>query len=414
MLSRAAGGATSTTKKWLSVVGIGENGADGLGEQARRLISEAEIVFGGARHLALARPLIAGEARAWPTPFDASMTGVRELSGRPVCVLASGDPFLFGVGATLARVVPAEEMLVVPAPSAFSLAASRLGWALQSIETISLHGRSPDLLRPLLHPERQILALTSDEHGPAAIAALLTENGFGSSRLTLLEALGGERERVRETQANAFDFTDVRPLNLVAIEVVADQGARILPLATGLDDAMFEHDGQLTKREVRAATLSSLAPRRGELLWDIGAGSGSISIEWMLADPSMRAFAVEADAVRASRISRNANACGVPGLTVVHGAAPAALDDLPSPDAIFVGGGGSEPGVMVAAMEALRPGGRMVANAVTLEMESILLRLHAERGGSLIRIVIARAEPVGAMTGWRSAMPVTQWSWVKP
>jgi precorrin-6Y C5,15-methyltransferase (decarboxylating) len=414
MLSRAAGGATSTTKKWLSVVGIGEDGVAGLGEQARKLIAEAEIVFGGERHLALAQSLINGEARAWPTPFDASMAEIRRLSGRKTCVLASGDPFFFGVGATLARVIPAEEMTVIPSPSAFSLAASRLGWALQSVETVSLHGRSLDLLRPLLHPGRKVLALTSDETGPAAIASLLAENGFGKSRLILLEALGGERERVRETPASAFDLTDIQPLNLVAIEVTAEKDARILSLTAGLDDALFEHDGQLTKREVRAVTLSSLAPRRGELLWDIGAGSGSISIEWMLSDPSMRAVAIEADPIRAGRIGRNANACGAPGLSVVQGMAPAALAGLPAPDAIFVGGGGSDAGVMDAALEALPSGGRLVANAVTLEMESVLLALHSGRGGRLIRIAISRAEPVGTMTGWRPAMPVTQWAWTKP
>lgn len=413
MLSRAAGEAASTTK-WLSVVGIGEDGAAGLGAEAKRLIAEAEIVFGGARHLALAGSLIRGEARSWPTPFDPDMSAVRALAGRKVCVLASGDPFLFGVGATLARVISPGEIHALPAPSSFSLAASRLGWPLQSVETVSLHGRSPDLLRPFLHPGRRVLALTSDGHGPARIAALLSDNGFGGSLMHVLEALGGPGERVRTCKADAFDLGDIAPLNLLGIEAVAAPGARILPLAAGLDDALFEHDGQLTKREVRAVTLSSLAPRRGEFLWDIGAGSGSISIEWMLADPSLRAVAVEADPARAERIARNAAACGVPGLEIVNGAAPAALETLAAPEAIFVGGGGSDPGVMEAAVAALKPGGRLVTNAVTLEMEAVLLALEARHGGALMRIAISRAGPVGAMTGWRAAMPVTQWTWTKP
>lgn len=413
MLSSASASVASTAK-WLSVVGIGESGVDGLAAEAQRAILEAEHVFGGARHLALAQPLIRGEARPWPTPFDSTMRDVRALAGQRVCVLASGDPFLFGVGATLARFVPASETAVFPSPSAFSLAASRLGWPLQSVETVSLHGRPIDLIRPLLHPGRRILALTSDEHGPAAVAQLLTKSGFGTSRITVLEALGGREERIRQALAQDFALMDILPLNVVALDVVADVGARILPLAPGRDDALFEHDGQISKREIRALTLSALAPRRGELLWDVGAGSGSISVEWMLADPSMRAIAIEANADRAARIRRNAEQFGVPGLKVVEGGAPDALRDLPAPDAVFVGGGGSEPGVMDAAMDALRPGGRLVANAVTLEMEAVLLALQARHGGRLLRIALSRAEPVGSMQGWRPALPVTQWSWVKP
>ena len=287
-----------TSKKWLSVVGIGEDGAAGLGDEARRLIGQAEIVFGGKRHLALADGLIKGEARAWPSPFDTAMREVMELRGKNVCVLASGDPFLHGVGVTLARHVSVDEMTITPSPSAFSLAASRLGWALQDVETVSLHGHAINLIRPLLHPKRRVLALTSDGDGPAAVAALLTSLGFGGSKLTVLEALGGPDERIRRATAQAFDLKDINQLNVLAAEIESDREARVLPLTSGRADDLFEHDGQITKREVRAVTLAALAPRRGELLWDIGAGSGSIAIEWMLADPSMRAIAFEADAER--------------------------------------------------------------------------------------------------------------------
>jgi len=405
---------TASAQKWLAIVGIGEDGAAGLGDEAKRLISEAQVVFGGKRHLALAGSLMRGEARTWPSPFDAAMADVVAQRGRRVCVLASGDPFLHGVGVTLARHVPVSEMVVIPAPSAFSLAASRLGWALQDIDTVSLHGHSIDLVRPLLHPGRRVLALTSDGDGPMVVAGLLTGLGFGGSRLTVLEALGGPDERVRTTTANSFDLKDVNALNVLAVEVESNREARILPLTAGLADDLFEHDGQITKREVRAITLSALAPRRGELLWDIGAGSGSISVEWMLADPSMRAVAIEADAERAARIGRNAMAFGVPGLTVVRGAAPAVLAGLPPPDAIFIGGGGTDEGVLDAAIAALPSGGRLVANAVTLEMESQLLAKHAAHGGDLTRIAIARETAIGSMSGWRPAMPVTQWNWVKP
>jgi precorrin-6Y C5,15-methyltransferase (decarboxylating) len=402
------------TGRWLTVVGIGEDGLNGLGDAAKRCIGEAEFVFGGTRHLALAAQAICGEARPWPQPFDTGMHAVLALRGRKVCVLASGDPFCHGVGTTLARHVPMEEMEVLPAPSAFSLAASRLGWALPDIETVSLHGRPVAVLRPLLHPGARILALTSDSEGPSEVATLLSLLGFGTSNVTVLEALGGPNERIRRVTADGFALENVNPLNLLALEVRASPQAVILPLAPGLPDDAFEHDGQITKREIRAQTLAALAPRRGELLWDIGAGSGSIGIEWMLRHPSLRAIAIEASPERAARIRRNADSLGVADLSVVEGSAPAALAGLPAADAIFVGGGGSEAGVMDAAIEALKPGGRLVANAVTLEMEAVLLSLHGRLGGDFTRIAISRAAPVGAMQGWRPAMPVTQWVWSKP
>ncbi|MET3790012.1 precorrin-6y C5,15-methyltransferase (decarboxylating) subunit CbiE [Aquamicrobium terrae] len=405
--------AEAPSRPWLTIVGIGEDGISGLGEEAKQAIKAAEFVFGGARHLELAAPLIKGEARQWPKPFDTAMTEVAALAGRKVCVLASGDPFFHGVGVTLARKIPAEEMRAIPAPSATSLAAARMGWALQEVETVSLHGRPINLIRPLLHPRARLLALTSDGEAPAAIAALLAELGFGPSRITVLEALGGPNERIRSARADAFKLEKINPLNVLALEIESESQARILPLTPGIADDLFEHDGQITKREVRALTLSALAPRRGELLWDIGAGSGSVAIEWMLAHPSLRAIAIEAEPARAARIGRNAAACGVPDLTVIHGAAPEALAGFHTPDAIFIGGGGSDPGVLDAAIQALRPGGRLVANAVTLELEALLIARHAGLGGTLTRISVARAAPVGTMAGWKPAMPITQWSWEK-
>ena len=418
MVSEYAGLPASSTEKtvtpWLSVVGIGEDGLAGLGSAAREAIENAEFVFGGKRHLALAADAIRGKALPWPAPFDIAMSDVLALRGRKVCVLASGDPFCYGVGVTLLRQVAAEETVSYPTPSAFSLAASRLGWALQDVECVSLHGRSIDLIRPHLHPGAKLVALTSDESAPALLAALLSEAGFGRSHFTLLEVLGGPNQRIRSVDAKSFAFDEIDPLNVVAIEVVADEKSRILPYAQGLDDALFEHDGQITKREIRAVTLSSLSPRRGELLWDIGAGSGSIGIEWMLAHPSLRAIAIEQHPERAERASRNAETFGVPGLEVVIGTAPDAFEGLPAPDAIFIGGGGSEDGVLDGAIAALKPGGRLIANAVTLEMEAVLLSAQARLGGSLIRLEVARASPVGAMQGWRPSMPLTQWAWVKP
>jgi precorrin-6Y C5,15-methyltransferase (decarboxylating) len=402
------------TEKWLTIVGIGEDGLAGLNEAAKRAITEAEIVFGGARHLALAAPAILGERQPWPSPFDVAMKDILALRGRKICALASGDPFFYGVGATLARHVAPAEFEVYPAPSAFSLAAARLGWALQNVETISLHGRPVTTIRPLLQDGSRILAFTSDGNGPAAIADILTAHGFGASSMHVLEALGGADEQIVSLQADAVATRSFNCLNVVAVEVKAGTDARVLPFANGLDDDMFAHDGQITKREIRAITLSALAPQRGELLWDIGAGAGSIAISWMLAHPAMRAIAIESDAIRGARIKDNANTLGVPGLVVVEGAAPQVLADLPVPDAIFIGGGGSEPGVVERAIDVLPGGGRLVANAVTLQMEAVLLSLHERFGGELTRIAISRAAPVGGMNGWRPAMPVTQWIWRKP
>jgi precorrin-6Y C5,15-methyltransferase (decarboxylating) len=405
---------TDSPRRWLSIVGIGEDGVKGLSPVARGLISRADIVFGGERHLGLAASLIRGESKQWPSPFSGAVGEVLAERGRQVCVLASGDPFFYGVGSVLAHHVTPEETLVVPAPSAFSLAAARLGWPLPETVLISLHGRALDRIRPHLHPGARILALTSDSGGPAGLARLLAETGFGDSRLIVLEALGGEHERVRTIKAASFNLTEIAPLNTIAIEVRADPGARVIAQTPGLADDLFEHDGQITKREIRAVTLSALAPLRGELLWDIGAGSGSVAIEWMLTDPSMRAIAIEKNSDRAARAARNAAAFGVPDLRLIEGSAPLALVGLPQPDAIFIGGGASDEGVLDAAIDALRPGGRLVVNAVTLESEALLIARHAAQGGKLGRIAVARAEAVGSKTGWRPAMPVTQWVWVKP
>jgi precorrin-6B C5,15-methyltransferase / cobalt-precorrin-6B C5,C15-methyltransferase len=403
---------TAAPRRWLSIVGIGEDGIEGLTPIARSLVQAAEMVFGGQRHLVLAAPLIRGAARPWRSPFERAIEEVLAQRGRQVCVLASGDPFVYGVGSVLLRHVDPRETVTVPALSTFSLAAARLGWALPDTPQLSLHGRALDLVRPHLQPGARVLALTSDGEGPAALARLLADTGFGTSRMTVLEALGGPRERARATTAASFDLGDVGPLNIVAIEVEALPDARVLARTSGLSDELFEHDGQITKREIRAMTLAALSPRRGELLWDVGAGAGSVAIEWMLADPSMRATAIEARSDRAARIRRNAAAFGVPGLEVIEGRAPAAFSGLAQPDALFIGGGAD--GALDAAVAALRPGGRLAVNAVTVETEALLMVRHATLGGELSRVAIARVEPMGSMQAWRPALPVTQWVWKKP
>ena len=395
--------------KWLSIIGIGEDGRDGLSHAARALLAQARLVVGGHRHLALARPL-EGEKMAWPSPLTEAIPLILARRGMPVCVLASGDPFFYGVGALLAAAVPTEEMTCIPAPSSLSLAAARLGWSLQDCRVVSLHGRDLRCIIAHLQPRAKILCLAWDGSTPRRLAQLLCQRGLGGTHLHVLEALGGPREKVSRATARAMSLDDVDALNVVALEVEADLGSRFVPLAPGFPDEWFEHDGQITKREVRAMTLSALQPFRGGHLWDIGAGSGSVAIEWALLDPSNRATAVEADPERVARIARNAGALGVPSLSIVTGRAPHALAGLAVPDAVFVGGGAGDAAVVEACWAALPVGGRLVVNAVTLETQAALTAQHAIRGGALTTVAIARADPVGRLRGWRPAMPITQWA----
>ncbi len=399
-------------EKWLSLIGIGEDGIEALSPAARTLLAQAQLIVGGARHLALAGPL-GTETMTWPSPLAGAIPKILARRGTPVCVLASGDPFFFGVGTLISSHVPAVEMNCLPAPSAFSLAAARLQWSLQDCGLISLHGRELERIIPALQPRARLLCLSWDETTPRRLAKLLCERGLGQTRVVVMEAMGGPRERLRKTTAEAFAINSIDPLNLVALEIAETAQSRIVPLANGLADTWFATDGQLTKREVRAITLSSLAPKRGELLWDVGAGSGSIAVEWLLCDPANRAIAIEARADRADRILANAAALGVPQIEVVTGTAPAAFADLPQPQAIFVGGGASDPKLLDAAFAALAPGGRLVVNAVTLETEAELSHRFKAQGGELLRIEISRADPIGGFHGWQPARPVTQWAVTK-
>lgn len=396
---------------WLSIVGVGETGVDGLAPAARALVAQATLIVGGARHLALI-----GETQAerlqWPSPLTDALPRILAQRGRATVVLASGDPFFYGVGDLLARHVAPDEIFCVPAPSAFSLAAARLKWSQQDCALVSLHGRAFERVTPFLQARARIIALSWDETTPKRLAHHLVARGMGGSRLHVLEHLGGAKERVRETRARDFAFDDIAALNTVAIEVETEAGARIVARAPGLPDDWFENDGQLTKREIRAVTHSALAPRKGERLWDIGAGSGSISIEWMLSDPANRAIAVERNAERAARVMRNALSLGVPDLEIITGAAPQALAGLAPPDAIFIGGGADAP-TLQAAWDALPAYGRIVVNAVTLETQALLTQAYAERGGELVHMQISHARPVGRFHGLAPAMAVMQWRAVK-
>jgi precorrin-6Y C5,15-methyltransferase (decarboxylating) len=399
-------------EKWLSLIGIGEDGIAALSPAARMMLAQAHLVVGGGRHLALAGPL-AAETMIWPSPLASAIPKILARRGSPVCVLASGDPFFYGVGTLLSAHVGPQEMQCFPAPSAFSLAAARLNWSLQDCCLMSLHGREFERIIPALQPHAKILCLSWDATTPPRLGKLLCERGLGQSRIVVLESMGGPRERTRATTAEAFRMEGIDPLNIVALEIAATAQSHILTVASGLADSWFETDGQLTKREVRAVTLSSLAPRRGELLWDVGAGSGSIAIEWLICDGANRAIAIETRADRASMIRRNAENLGVPHIEIITGTAPEAFANLPRPQAIFVGGGGSKAILLDAAYAALAPGGRLVVNAVTLETEAELARRFKAQGGELLRIEISRGKTLGSFQAWRPARPVTQWSVTK-
>jgi precorrin-6Y C5,15-methyltransferase (decarboxylating) len=397
---------------WLTVVGIGEDGFKGLGKNARHALLNASRIIGGQRQLDLLPACIRGERQLWPSPF--TLEAVLARRGEPVCVLASGDPMFFGVGASLARQLPAAEMLTLPAPSSCSLAAARMGWPLQDVVTLSVVARPVAALNAHLSSGVRLLVLSNDGRSPAAIAALLRERGFGPSRLTVLEHLGGEAERRVDGMASGWDDALIADLNLIAIECIAEPNTLRLSRLAGLPDSAFQHDGQLTKRDVRAITLARLAPVPGELLWDVGAGSGSIGIEWMRAHPSCRALAIEADAGRQALIEHNRDALGVPGLQLVRGSAPQALAGLERPDAIFIGGGVTREGVLDTCWAELKPGGRLIANAVTLQSEMTLMTWREQHGGELTRIHIAQAQPLGDFDTWRQALPITLLDVTKP
>jgi len=422
--------------KWLSIVGIGEDGLDGLSPMGRSLLDQATVIVGGERHLAMLPPEDAREKFLWTSPIETSVNQILQRRGQAICVLASGDPMCYGIGVTLTRAIPIAEMTIVPAPSAFSLVCARLGWSLPDVETLSLCGRDPALLNALLYPGAKLLVLSANRSTPSTVAQLLTQKGFGDSHVTVLEHLGGTDERITQDSAiqwtarladskvaasnpfaasNQVAASNLADLNTIAITCIPSIPfpLHLSPHLPGLPDAAYHHDGQLTKREVRAVNLCALAPLPGQLLWDVGAGCGSIGIEWMRSDRRCRAIAIEQHPTRLQYIADNAIALGTPQLTVIAGEAPLALKDLPEPDAIFIGGGLTTPDLVDCCWRSLRLGGRLVANAVTVEGEQILFQEQRQWGGELTRLAIQRAEPVGKFLGWKAMAPITQWVAVK-
>ncbi|NJR38016.1 MAG: precorrin-6y C5,15-methyltransferase (decarboxylating) subunit CbiE [Leptolyngbyaceae cyanobacterium CSU_1_4] len=406
------------TQKWLAIVGIGEDGLLGLTPIAQFLVEQAQVIVGGDRHLAMLTPGDRRKKICWTSPLEHSINEILNYRGQPVCVLASGDPLHYGIGTTLLHQVAIDEMTIIPAPSAFSLACARLGWSFTEVETLSLCGRSPALLHAALYPDARLLVLSENRHTPAVVAQYLTEQGWGESQITVLQRMGGDSERLATGRAATWAEQDLAHLNFADLNTLAIA----LPLAAsplsfsrlaGIPDTAYHHDGQLTKREVRAITLAALAPQPQQLLWDVGAGCGSIGIEWLRSHRQCRAIAIEQNCDRLQLIAHNATALGTPHLELVSGQAPAALHNLPEPDAIFIGGGVTATEMVETCWNALRSGGRLVINVVTLESEQVILQWHSQLGGELSRIAIQRAEPIGKFLGWKAMAPVTQWRVVK-
>ncbi len=395
---------------WLHVVGIGEDGLDGLTPATRAVVEAAEVLVGGERHQALADG-IGAERLTWPSPFDALVGELLARRGKRVVVLTSGDPLWFSVGARIGRRIDPAEIVYHPHVGAFQLAAARMGWSMADVETLTVHGRPVEQMIAFIQPDVRLLILTTGAETPAQIARFLSERGFGQSRMTVLANMGGADEARFDGMAESWAH-EVPPFNTLAVECIAAPDAALLPRVPGLADDLFRHDGTMTKRELRAVTLAKLMPMRGALLWDVGTGCGSVAVEWMRAAHYARAIGIEPRADRRAMAAANALALGVPKLELVEGTAPDCFGGLDAPDAIFIGGGLSD-AVFEAAWAALKPLGRLVANAVTLESEAVLLHLAERHGGELVRLSVERAEAWGGMQGWRPLRGVTQWSLVK-
>ena len=399
--------------RWLTIIGMGADGYEGLSAKARLKLADADVIVGSDRMLKLIPPSPA-ERHQWPQPFSAAYEQIRAFRGRRTVILATGDPLNYGIARKILEVLPFAEMEIIPHLSAFSLAAARMGWSLPDCDTLTLHGRPAAGLEAFIQPGVRLLALTEDASTIGEAARRLTARGYGGSAITVLENMGGSDERISSFRAQDFAGGSYSDLNTLAIHCIAGPGAAHLPRVPGLPDDAYVHDGQLTKREVRAATLAALGPSPEALLWDVGAGCGSVAIEWMRAARGAQAIAFESNEERLRMIAENADRLGTPRLIVVPGQAPDTLAGQPAPDAVFIGGGMDVPGVFEAAWGALKPQGRMVANVVTLEGELHLVDLQEKHGGELVRIEVSHQTNIGKLRALKPRMAVLQWRAVKP
>ena len=397
----------AVSEPWLSIIGIGERGLDGLTNEAKIMITKAEVVIGGKRHLSFL-PESKQERISWPHPISALVDKISEFKGRKTCVLATGDPMCFGIGSTLSKAFSVREMIILPSPSALSLTCARMGWQYKDVELITLHGRPLASIEAYLQPLAKLVVLSNDEHSPKEVAHLLQKRGFGNSRITVWEHMDGPLERCLEGIAGSWDEKPGAAFNTIAVEILSSPGTIKRTRTPGLNDDLFMNDGMLTKKEIRAITLSALEPYPGGLLWDIGAGSGSISIEWMRLSARSMAIAIEKNPARASLIIENARQLGVPNLEVINDHAPECLKSLPRPNAIFIGGGITKEALFDQCWNSLQDGGCLVSNVVTVDGEGLILQKQKQFGGSLTKIAISKLDPIGKFRGWRPQMPVTQ------
>jgi precorrin-6Y C5,15-methyltransferase (decarboxylating) len=395
---------------WLHIVGIGEDGLDGLTPATRAVVEAAEVLVGGGRHQSLARCADA-ERIEWPSPFSTLIDTLKQHKGKRVVVLATGDPLWYSVGARIGRQLDPSEITYHPQVSAFQLAAARMGWSMADLETLTVHGRPVEQMIAFIQPHQRLLILTTGAETPAQIARFLTERGFGQSKMTVLAFMGGAEEQRFEATADNWTH-EVPAFNTLAVDCIAAPDAALLPRVPGLADDLFAHDGTMTKQEVRAVTVAKLMPMRGALLWDVGCGCGSVAVEWMRGARYARAIGIEPRADRRLFAAQNAAALGAPKLELIDGMVPEALTGLQAPDAIFIGGGLSRE-TYEHCWQALRPLGRLVCNAVTLESEALLVELHREHGGQLVKLSVDRVEPLGKLSAWKPLRPVTQWSLIK-
>ncbi|MDX1738600.1 MAG: precorrin-6y C5,15-methyltransferase (decarboxylating) subunit CbiE [Alphaproteobacteria bacterium] len=401
------------TGKWLKIIGIGEDGLTGLSDSSRIIIENAEHIFGGRRHLDMLPKTTTAVLHSWKSPLLDSMADLREVAGKHVVVLASGDPMCHGIGVTIGNHLGFDNLQIIPSLSAYSLAAARMGWPLTSATTdcLTLHGRPLENLTLHLRNNARLIILSADGSTPSHVAELLTLKGYGNSPITVFSHMGGKDEKTYEAIAKSWDNLITEDLNVICVSLIADHGVEEFSLLAGLPDDAYSHDGKLTKREIRAATLALLAPLPDQLLWDVGTGCGSIAIEWMRAGG--RAIAIEDQMERLAMAADNALSLGTPALKFVEGRAPTALERLPTPNAIFIGGGLTSPGLVDACFDALPTGGRLVANAVTLQGEAKLMDMHERFGGEMSRQSVSRLVKVGPHHGWKPFMQVTQYLLIK-
>ncbi|MFQ3361058.1 MAG: precorrin-6y C5,15-methyltransferase (decarboxylating) subunit CbiE [Alphaproteobacteria bacterium] len=400
---------------WLTIIGIGDNGLEGLSEKSISKINNAEYVFGGERHLSFI-PDNGIKKILWKNPIKNSVDHIMSLKPRPVCVLSSGNPLWHGIGSTLLKYISIDEMLIYPSPSVFSLACAKIGWDSNDVEAVSLHTNPVSFIEKYLQPSVKLFLLTRDSKTPIEVADYLNKRGFNKSKFIIFENLGGVNENITRTTVESFGLKDISRLNVICIECIADTDANYYSCIPGLPNEIFNNDGQITKREIRAATIAKLTPFKDDLLWDIGAGSGSVSIEWMRSSKNLKAIAIECDSHRVEFLKKNAIELGVPNLEIIQGRAPDILAGLKKPNAIFIGGGLSgDNGIAIIekSINSLLPNGRLVINAVTIETEILLINNYKKYGGDLTRIAVSKIKKVGSSNAWDDYMPVVQWSYHK-